>query len=126
MRSSESKEACARSGAERLAILQAPFGAGHGADAFWSEDPPLVELACAAFLEAWDASVSWQDAGLPTPLPERRYRVAVCLVEGLTDQEIATRLGISRRTVSAEVRAVVDWLGARSRGHAVARLVGAG
>ncbi len=59
-------------------------------------------------------------------LPERTLEVALLLADGASDAEIAEALGISRRTVSAEVRAVIDWAGARSRGHAIALLVGAG
>ncbi len=94
----------------------------------WSastEDPEIVSLAEAAFLETWEQSVAWQEAGLRAPLPDRRFRVAVPVTDGHTDREIADELGISPRTVSDEVRAIVDWLGARSRTHAIAMLVGA-
>ncbi|WP_430209192.1 helix-turn-helix transcriptional regulator [Phycicoccus avicenniae] len=93
---------------------------------YGSDDPDVVALACAAFQEAWDRSSSWEEAGLRPPLQERRFRIAVLLIDGHSDREIADELGIGLRTVSAEVRAIVDWLGARNRGHAVAMLVGAG
>ncbi|MGG5258584.1 helix-turn-helix transcriptional regulator [Phycicoccus avicenniae] len=110
---------------ERYAVLPglpgaAGVGATHGTD-----DPDLVALAAAAFLETWDAAVPWSQAGLRPPLPPRRFEVAALLMDGHADREIAEELGVSERTVSADIRAVVDWLGARNRGHAVAMLVGA-
>ncbi|WP_084696883.1 helix-turn-helix transcriptional regulator [Phycicoccus jejuensis] len=68
----------------------------------------------------------WQELGLRTPLPERPFRVALFLLDGHSDREIATALGVGARTVSHEVREVVAWLGARNRSHAVAMLVAAG
>ncbi|MGG5258583.1 helix-turn-helix transcriptional regulator [Phycicoccus avicenniae] len=90
-----------------------------------TDDPQLVALALEAFTWVWDRSVPWQQVGVRPPLPPRRLEVAFGMVEGRTDREIADELGIGARTVSAEVRAIVDWLGARNRAHAVAMLVGA-
>ncbi|QKE85194.1 helix-turn-helix domain-containing protein [Arthrobacter sp. NEB 688] len=59
-------------------------------------------------------------------MPERRFHVALLLLEGHSDQEVADALQVGARTVSHEVRAVVAWLGARNRSQAVAMLVGAG
>jgi DNA-binding CsgD family transcriptional regulator len=109
----------------RQALLPVPLGMPPEGGCCWTEDPDLVALALAAFDWTWERSVSWQEAGLRGPLPDRRFRVAVLLTDGYGDQEIADELGVSARTVSVEVRAVVDWLGARSRTHAVAMLVGA-
>ncbi|QIM21171.1 helix-turn-helix transcriptional regulator [Phycicoccus sp. HDW14] len=107
------------------AILQGPLGP-HGLNTpYGTEDPDLVGLAAAAFLETWEAAIPWQEAGLRPPLEARRFRIAVMLMDGHTDRGIAAELGTSLRTVSSEVRAIVDWLGARNRGHAVAMLVGA-
>ncbi|WP_169742089.1 LuxR C-terminal-related transcriptional regulator [Phycicoccus jejuensis] len=52
--------------------------------------------------------------------------MALFLLDGHSDREIATALGVGARTVSHEVREVVAWLGARNRSHAVAMLVAAG
>lgn len=109
----------------RQALLPVPLGMPAEGGCCWTDDPDLVALALAAFAWTWERSVSWQEAGLRRPLPDRRFRVAVLLTDGYGDQEIADELGISTRTVSVEVRAIVDWLGARSRSHAVAMLVGA-
>ncbi|MBM6398898.1 response regulator transcription factor [Phycicoccus sonneratiae] len=97
-----------------------------GVGAWGTDDPDLVALACAAFIETWDSALPWREAGLREPLPDRRFRVAVHLVKGRTDREIAEELSVSTRLVSDEVRAIVGWLGARSRSHAIAMLVGAG
>jgi DNA-binding NarL/FixJ family response regulator len=74
----------------------------------------------------WDAAVPLEESGAPQPLPPRTLQVALRLVDGFTDKAIAAELGVSERTVSGEVKRVVEWAGARSRGHAVALLVGAG
>lgn len=111
---------------DELAFLAGPLGTPL-ADTFWAaEDPALVERAASAYLTVWDAAVPVAESVAPPPLPARALQVALCLVDGMTDREIAARLGVSERTVSAEVRRVVEWAGARSRGHAVALLVGAG
>ncbi|QIM21169.1 helix-turn-helix transcriptional regulator [Phycicoccus sp. HDW14] len=110
---------------ERYAVLPGAPGTDDTWSAFGTADPDLVALARAAFLETWEAAVPWSEAGLRPPLPQRRFDVAMLLVDGRSDREIAGELGISARTVSLEVRAVIDWLGARSRSHAVAMLVGA-
>ncbi len=108
------------------AFLAGPLGTPL-ADTFWAvEDLELVERAARAYLAVWDAAVPLAESDAPRPLPPRTLEVALRLVDGLTDREISAQLGVSERTVSAEVNRVVEWAGARSRGHAVARLVGAG
>ncbi|MBM6398897.1 helix-turn-helix transcriptional regulator [Phycicoccus sonneratiae] len=107
------------------AMVQGPIGVHQMPTPYGTEDPDVVALACAAFLEVWDAALPWPEAGLLPPLPDRRFRVAALLMDGNTDREIAAELGVGERTVSAEVRAIIDWLGARNRTHAVAMLVGA-
>jgi len=47
------------------------------------------------------------------------------LIDGATDRQIARRLNVSERTVSNEVRELVNRLGATSRIHAIAMLAGA-
>ncbi|MBD3783350.1 MAG: helix-turn-helix transcriptional regulator [Micrococcales bacterium] len=107
--------------------LVVPGAAGrHTSTAFGTADPELVRLGREAFEEVWAASVGWQEAGLLPPLPDRRFQVAVLLLDGFSDREIAERVEVSPRTVSVEIRAIVEWLGARNRTHAIAMLVGAG
>ena len=111
---------------DELALLAGPLGTAF-ADTVWAvQDPDLVERAARAYLAVWDAAVPLAESEAPRPLPPRTLEVALRLVDGMTDREIAAQLGVSERTVSAEVNRVVEWVGARSRGHAVALLVGAG
>ncbi len=93
--------------------------------AWASDDPEVAALASAAFLECWESARTWREVGLREPLPPRRFHVALGMADGLSDREIAETLGVSARTVAVEVRAVLDWLGARNRGHGIAMLVGA-
>ncbi|QKE85193.1 LuxR C-terminal-related transcriptional regulator [Arthrobacter sp. NEB 688] len=93
--------------------------------AWGSRDAEVAHLAAAAFLETWETARPWREAGLREPLPPRRLEVALGMADGLADREIAAALGVSPRTVAVEVRAVLDWLGARNRGHGIAMLVGA-
>lgn len=62
--------------------------------------------------------------GEDPPFTARQVEVAVLLMGGATDQTIAKQLGISTRTVSAEVRRLVQGVGATSRAAAVAILSG--
>ncbi|QKE85192.1 helix-turn-helix transcriptional regulator [Arthrobacter sp. NEB 688] len=105
-------------GSERAGDAGAPW-------AWSSADPGVAALAVAAFTEAWDTARRWEDAGLRPPLTRRRYEIALGMADGLTDREIADAVAVSPRTVAAEVREVVRWLGARNRSHAIAVLVGA-
>ena len=107
-------------------FLGGPAGTHLAGATFASEDPDIVSAATQTYLTCWEAARPWQEVLDRPTLPERTLEVALLLADGASDAEIAEALGISRRTVSAEVRAVIDWAGARSRGHAIALLVGAG
>lgn len=54
-------------------------------------------------------------------LPPRQQAVLDLLAEGLTNKEIARRLGISPATVKIHVARLTAWLGATNRTDAVAR-----
>jgi len=54
-------------------------------------------------------------------LPPRQKEVLGLLAEGLTNKEIALRLGISPATVKIHVARLTNWLGAVNRTDAVAR-----
>lgn len=54
-------------------------------------------------------------------LPPRQGQVLELLAEGLTNKEIARRLGISPATVKIHVARLTAWLGAANRTDAVAR-----
>jgi DNA-binding CsgD family transcriptional regulator len=59
------------------------------------------------------------DFTLQEPLTDREIRVLNLLAEGLTNPEIARRLGISRNTVKFHVSSIIAKLGAASRTEAV-------
>lgn len=109
---------------ERDVVMGLP-STDHQVFAWACTDPDVAALASAAFLECWEEAQTWQEAGLRPPLAPRRFHVALGMADGLSDREIAETLGVSARTVAVEVRAVLDWLGARNRGHGIAMLVGA-
>ncbi|MEW5686540.1 MAG: response regulator transcription factor [Pseudomonadota bacterium] len=54
-------------------------------------------------------------------LPPRQQQVLALLAEGLTNKEIAQRIGISPATVKIHVARLTAWLGAVNRTDAVAR-----
>jgi two-component system, NarL family, nitrate/nitrite response regulator NarL len=59
-------------------------------------------------------------------LSDREQQVLRHLVEGLTDREIANRLGISPRTVETHVGSILHKLGVRNRAQAARRYLDAG
>ncbi|MBM6403591.1 helix-turn-helix transcriptional regulator [Phycicoccus sp. CSK15P-2] len=107
------------------AFLAGPDGTRHEATIWETTDPGLVAHACQVFLTTWEGSRPITEVTDRPLLPPRRLQVALHLADGATDRDIAHSLRISQRTVSTEIRAVIDWLGARNRAHAVAMLVGA-
>ena len=56
----------------------------------------------------------------PQPLTQREEEVLAYAAQGMRDKEIARRLGIEPRTVEQHVRKIVQKLGVRTRGEAVA------
>ena len=69
----------------------------------------------AAALPVYGARVSGRDSTPPPVLSRRELEVVELVVDGLTNVEIAVRLGITERTVQAHVAAARAKLGARSR-----------
>lgn len=89
-----------------------------------TEDPDLVQRSAAAHEGVWATAVPVEEAADYAALTERELAVALGMIDGDTDAEIAARLGIAPRTVQVLVRRIVDWSGARNRTHAVALLAG--
>ncbi|WP_404347473.1 helix-turn-helix transcriptional regulator [Phycicoccus jejuensis] len=110
---------------EDYLVVPGPDGVGVSATACGTDDPDLVRLGIGAFEQMWSRSAPWQEVGLRPPLPQRRFQVALLLLEGYSDREVADELRVGARTVPQEVREVVAWLGARNRAHAIAMLAGA-
>ena len=67
-----------------------------------------------------DALSSGPGALLLGQLTEREHRVLDCLVDGMSDNDIALRLGISSQTVRTHVQNLMSKLDVHSRGEAVA------
>jgi LuxR family maltose regulon positive regulatory protein len=59
--------------------------------------------------------------GLPEPLSEREQEVLALVAKGLTNQQIATRMVISIRTVKKHVENIHGKLGVQNRTQAVSR-----
>ncbi len=105
---------------------------GAGARGVLPRESPAERLgaalhAIAEGLLAVDASLSEAvirrpppEAALVEPLTPRENEVMALLVEGLSNREIAGRLGISEHTAKFHVNAILGKLGAQSRGEAVA------
>lgn len=106
-------------------FLAGPAGTPWGQTIWDSRDPEVVAAAAGVYRTCWAAARRWQEVDQRPPLSERRVEVAMLLADGASDVEIASAVGVSARTASSEVHAVTEWLGARSRGHATALLVGA-
>ena len=104
----------------RLVVLRDPVG-----DAWWvTSDPELVARGAQTLETVWSAADPVLAPGEPPPFTERMVRVALLLLRGATDRQVARELRVSERTVSAEVRELTRRLGATSRAHAIARISG--
>jgi DNA-binding NarL/FixJ family response regulator len=67
---------------------------------------------------------SWRQSGEeggPSPLTPRELEVLQLLAEGLTNQEVGTRLGLSARTIKTHVQNLLSKLDVPDRTGAVAR-----
>ena len=58
-------------------------------------------------------------SNVPTLLSPREHEVLELVSEGLSNRDVATRLGISRHTAKFHVNAILDKLGATTRTEAV-------
>lgn len=84
---------------------------------------PLAQ-AVAEALAPFDEGVALEEP--PTELTQRELDVLRLLVAGQSDREIAATLFIGRRTAQWHVAHILEKLGARSRGAAVAAALAAG
>jgi len=81
----------------------------------------LGELARQALNEARDLAGSLEPASAaPHPFSPRELQVLSLAAEGLTNKEIAYRLGVSERTVQFHMNSVFNKTGTGSRTEAVA------
>ena len=81
----------------------------------------LGELTQQALAEARDiAALVSLPTQAPHPFSPREHQVLTLVAQGLTNREIAYRLGISDRTVQFHVNSIFNKTGAQSRTEAVA------
>ncbi|WUH88901.1 helix-turn-helix transcriptional regulator [Streptomyces sp. NBC_00433] len=83
---------------------------------------PLVRALVEMYQRLWGRAaepVRW-----PAGLSARERAVVTLLAEGCTDQTVAERLGLSRRTITYTVADLMEKYGARSRFHLALRLAG--
>ena len=107
--------------ADRRRIL---VGDATGETVWTSSDPGVVAEAVELYERVWRSAAPAVPAGQEPPYTTRMVEIATRLVNGATDREIARALGVSERTVSADVREMSRRLGARSRTHAIALISG--
>ena len=81
----------------------------------------LGELARQALNEAQDlAQASKPAVPVDHPFSPREHQVLVLVADGLTNKEVAYRLGLSERTVQFHLNSIFNKSGANSRTEAVA------
>jgi DNA-binding CsgD family transcriptional regulator len=100
------------------------LGDSTGEGIWISRDPEVVAAAVRFFEGLWHAAEPAVPPGQDPPFTPRMVQIAIRLVNGATDREIARDLGVSERTVSSDVREMSKRLGARSRAHAIALVSG--
>lgn len=81
--------------------------------------PALIDFLIAAFKRQWNMAIPLFPQAAPQPAPKgistRQRAVAGLLVEGLTDAEIADRLGMNVRTARVHIAKLAATLGSESR-----------
>ncbi len=109
----------------RAIFVGAPPGHDLAGEVWTSTAPQVVDGAVRVFDGVWRAAVAphGEDAA---PFTRRMVDVAFLLTDGSSDREIARSMGVSERTVSAEVAEITRRLGARNRAHAIALIGDAG
>jgi DNA-binding CsgD family transcriptional regulator len=91
-------------------------------------DAPTMQIRAAAMAVAaglqisrrndFDAADNESEFSLVEPLTDREFRILNLVADGLSNPEIARRLGISRNTVKFHVSSIISKLGATSRTEA--------
>ena len=99
-------------------------GDATGETIWTSTDRGVVDGAVRLFEGLWAVAEPAVPEGQHPPFTPRMVDIALLLVKGATDREIARSLGVSERTVSGDLRQMSTRLGARSRAHAIALISG--
>lgn len=106
---------------EERVVLDGPtLVPGSGPSGWLISEPATVAAACAL----WQGTLAVSEP-LPSTafvMTERQRAVAAGLLQGETDAAIARTLRVSVRTVAAEVRFLMDAVGAQSRYQTASRL----
>ncbi len=101
----------------RTAFVPGPYDRSQSALVI--RHPSIIDYLIKGFEQAWGRAAAVGEAPSrlrPPPLTnETRRAVLRLMVEGYTDEAIAGRLGISRRTVGTHVQKTSEVLGSRSR-----------
>jgi two-component system, NarL family, nitrate/nitrite response regulator NarL len=79
----------------------------------------IDESFASALLHLGEPRDSAATPAIPSLLSPRELQVLTLLSEGLSNRDVATRLGISRHTAKFHVNAILDKLGATTRTEAV-------
>jgi len=113
----EQAEAATQSGAGAAPLHQLVLGGGRqvGKQDHAARDEEVDDV----LEHADEAEAVW-----PPTLSMRELEVARAVSEGLTNKEVAWRLGITERTVKAHLGAVFDKFGVRDRLQLALRLAG--
>ncbi|GAB4433076.1 MAG: hypothetical protein Fur0044_30620 [Anaerolineae bacterium] len=80
----------------------------------------LGELARQAMNEARDLAATLETASVAPPLSPRELEVLTLVAVGLTNKEIAFRLGLSERTIQFHLNSIFNKTNTRSRTEATA------
>ncbi len=99
-------------------------GDSTGETVWTSTDAGVVERAVGFYEWLWNAAEPAVPEGEEPPFTPSHGQIAFLLVDGATDREIARSLGVSERTVSADIREMALRLGVRSRAQVIARISG--
>jgi DNA-binding CsgD family transcriptional regulator len=79
-------------------------------------DPSTISFLYGAFNRAWDLALPFSDSRLSTGgLTDVQRNILRLLSEGVRDETMARRLGVSLRTCRKYVAEIFDELGAQSR-----------
>ena len=109
----------------RVALVPGPPGTSDEPTIWATTEPRVVARAVRVYDDLWRAATPAVPEGQDPPFTPRMVELGLLLVDGATDRQIAERLNVSQRTVSNEVRELIDRLGATNRTHAIALIAGA-
>ncbi|MET9954787.1 LuxR C-terminal-related transcriptional regulator [Streptomyces sp. NPDC006339] len=108
---------------ERLIICDrsvafVPVGEDRGRAALEIRHPAVVRILARAFEQTWAQATPVDPAAAARPeivLSEVQLTILRAIVDGQTDETVARRLGVSRRTIGDHVRRISERLGSHSR-----------